>query len=84
MAKVEEYRQLIQEILLAYSEIKASNEEVEAEVIFDRERVGLCPAVGIAIKLFTQDGQISAVYMVVFYISILKTKKFGFNTMVLK
>jgi hypothetical protein len=33
MAKVEEYRQLIQEILLAYSEIKASNEEVEAEVI---------------------------------------------------
>ncbi|WP_218651777.1 element excision factor XisI family protein [Nostoc sp. C052] len=33
MAKVEQYRQLIQELLLAYSEIKASNEEVEAEVI---------------------------------------------------
>ena len=31
MAKVEQYRQLIQELLLAYSEIKGSNEEVEAE-----------------------------------------------------
>ncbi|WP_416212668.1 element excision factor XisI family protein [Nostoc sp. DedQUE04] len=68
MAKVEEYRQLIQELLLAYSEIKASNEEVEAEVIFDRERVGLCPAVGIDINLFMQGGQISAVYMAVFCI----------------
>lgn len=38
MAKIEQHRQLIQELLLAYSEIKASNEEVEAEVIFDRER----------------------------------------------
>ncbi len=38
MAKVEQYRQLIEELLLAYSEIKASNEEVEAEVIFDQQR----------------------------------------------
>lgn len=68
MAKVEQYRQLIQELLLAYSEIKASNEEVEAEVIFDRERVGLYPAVGIATNLFTRAGQISAVYMAVFCI----------------
>jgi XisI protein len=50
MAKVEQYRQIIQKILQAYSEIKASNEEVEAEVIFDQERVGLCPAAGIAIN----------------------------------
>ncbi|MBN3896445.1 MAG: XisI protein [Nostoc sp. NOS(2021)] len=68
MAKVEQYRQLIQELLLAYSEIKASNEEVEAEVIFDRERVGLCTAVGIATNLSTRGGQISAVYMAVFCI----------------
>ena len=68
MAKVEQYRQLIQELLLAYSEIKASNEEVEAEVIFDQERVGLCPAVGIATKLSTRGGRISAVYMAVFCI----------------
>ncbi|ACC79297.1 hypothetical protein Npun_R0526 [Nostoc punctiforme PCC 73102] len=68
MAKVEQYRQLIQELLLGYSEIKASNEEVEAEVIFDRERVGLCPAVGIATKLFMRGGQISVAYMVVFCI----------------
>ncbi|WP_416209751.1 element excision factor XisI family protein [Nostoc sp. LEGE 06077] len=50
MANVELYRQLIQELLQAYSEIKSSNEEVEAEVIFDQERVGLCPAAGIAIN----------------------------------
>lgn len=68
MAKVEQYRQLIQELLLAYSEIKASNEEVEAELIFDQQRVGLCPAVGIATNLFMQGGQISAVYMAVFCI----------------
>jgi hypothetical protein len=35
MGKVEHYQQLIQELLQAYSDIKASNEEVEAEVIFD-------------------------------------------------
>jgi hypothetical protein len=38
MAKVEQYRQLIQELLQAYSEIKGSNEEVEAELVFDTER----------------------------------------------
>ncbi|MDZ8189842.1 MAG: XisI protein [Nostoc sp. ChiSLP02] len=37
MAKVEQYRKIIQELLEAYSQIKSSNEEVEAEVIFDRE-----------------------------------------------
>ena len=35
MEKVEQYRQIIQELLQAYSKIKASNEEVEAETIFD-------------------------------------------------
>jgi hypothetical protein len=38
MAKVEQYRQLIQELLQAYSEIRGSNEEVEAELVFDKER----------------------------------------------
>jgi hypothetical protein len=38
MAKVEQYRQLIQELLQAHSEIKAINEEVEAELIFDQQR----------------------------------------------
>ena len=38
MANVEQYRQLVQELLQAYSDIKASNEEVEAEAIFDVER----------------------------------------------
>jgi hypothetical protein len=38
MAKVEGYRQLVQELLQTYSEIKASNEEVEAEAIFDPMR----------------------------------------------
>ena len=34
--EVSEYRQLIQEMLTAYSEIKAANaEEVEAELVFD-------------------------------------------------
>lgn len=68
MAKVEQYRQIIQELLQAYSQIKSSNEEVEAEVIFNNERLGLCPAAGIAINLFMQAGQINDVYMAVFYI----------------
>lgn len=38
MEKVERYRQIIQEILQTYSDIKASNEEVEAEAIFDIRR----------------------------------------------
>jgi len=38
MTKVEGYRQLVQELLQTYSEIKASNEEVEAEAIFDPMR----------------------------------------------
>jgi XisI protein len=38
MAKVEQYRQLIQELLQGYSELKSSNEEVEAEAIFDTQR----------------------------------------------
>jgi hypothetical protein len=38
MANVEQYRQLVQTLLLEYSKIKANNEEVEAEAIFDVER----------------------------------------------
>lgn len=38
MEKVEIYRQVVQELLQAYSNIKASNEEVEAEAIFDIDR----------------------------------------------
>lgn len=35
MATVEDYRQLVQKLLKDYSQIKASNEDVEAETIFD-------------------------------------------------
>ncbi len=35
MATVENYRQIVQKLLKDYSEIKASNEEVDAETIFD-------------------------------------------------
>lgn len=35
MATVDNYRQILQKLLTSYSEIKASNEEVEAETIFD-------------------------------------------------
>lgn len=38
MEKIEKYRQIVQELLQEYSNIKASNEEVEAEVIFDEVR----------------------------------------------
>ncbi len=38
MAKLAQYRQFIQNLLQEYSEIKASNEEVEAELVFDHER----------------------------------------------
>lgn len=38
MGKIEKYRQIVQELLQEYSNIKASNEEVEAEVIFDEVR----------------------------------------------
>jgi hypothetical protein len=38
MAKIDEYRQLIQDILAEHSEFKSINEEVEAQLIFDPER----------------------------------------------
>jgi hypothetical protein len=38
MAKLDEYRQHIQDILTAYSQIRAANEEVEAQTIFDTQR----------------------------------------------
>lgn len=38
MAKVDNYRQTVRDIITEYSQIKAANEEVEAELIFDLER----------------------------------------------
>jgi XisI protein len=38
MAKLEQYRQLVQELLHAYTEIKFRNPELETELIFDVER----------------------------------------------
>jgi XisI protein len=38
MAKVDEYRQIVRDILTEYSQIKAANEDVEAELIFDLVR----------------------------------------------
>jgi hypothetical protein len=38
MAKIDDYRQIVRDILTEYSQIKAANEEVEAELIFDLER----------------------------------------------
>jgi XisI protein len=38
MAKLEEYRQHIQEILTDYSQIRSANEDVEAQTIFDLAR----------------------------------------------
>jgi XisI protein len=35
MASINEYRHLVQDLLTEYSEIKATNEEVEAELVFD-------------------------------------------------
>ena len=37
MAKIEEYRQHIKELLVAYSQYTKSNSEVEAQIIFDAE-----------------------------------------------
>lgn len=38
MEKVERYRKLVQALLQTYSDIKSSNEDVEAEAIFDPQR----------------------------------------------
>jgi hypothetical protein len=38
MADVAHYRQLVQELLQGYSNLKANNEAVEAEAIFDPQR----------------------------------------------
>lgn len=38
MATVDNYRQIVQTLLKSYSEIKASNEDVDAETIFDLEQ----------------------------------------------
>jgi hypothetical protein len=38
MATLDHYRQLIQELLQTYSEMRSSNEDVEAEAVFDLQR----------------------------------------------
>jgi len=38
MATIDEYREMIQMVLQSYSEIRGSNEDVEAQLIFDQER----------------------------------------------
>ncbi|MEL7313461.1 MAG: XisI protein [Cyanobacteria bacterium J06559_3] len=38
MADINYYRQLVQDLLQEYSNIRANNEEVEAEAIFDTQR----------------------------------------------
>lgn len=38
MADINHYRQLVQDLLQEYSNIRANNEEVEAEAIFDTQR----------------------------------------------
>jgi hypothetical protein len=38
MDKVEQYRPIVQTVLLAHSEIKPAYGEIEMEVLFDRER----------------------------------------------
>ena len=38
MAKIDKYQRIGRELLTEYSKIKAANEEVEAELIFDLER----------------------------------------------
>ena len=38
MAKTDEYGQIVRDILTGYSQIKAANEEVEPELIFDLVR----------------------------------------------
>lgn len=38
MAKTDEYGQIVRDILTEYSQIKAANEEVDAELIFDLVR----------------------------------------------
>lgn len=38
MDKIEHYRQLIEEILTQYSQYDASDENIETQLVFDRER----------------------------------------------
>lgn len=38
MAKVEHYRQLVQDLLRTYTEIQSSNKDLETELIFDTDR----------------------------------------------
>jgi hypothetical protein len=44
-----EYRAIIEKVLQEYADFLGSDEEVEVELVFDKERVELRSAVGIAI-----------------------------------
>lgn len=86
MDKVALYRQYIQQLIQAKADRSMkSAKNVEAQPIFDRERVGLCPAAGIAISwcMWVGSRMISGI-MDVCYIWILKMARFGFNMMVRK
>lgn len=47
-----QYRNIIEKVLQEYADFLGSDEEVEVELVFDQERVGLCPAAGIALMIF--------------------------------
>ncbi|MHC5599624.1 MAG: hypothetical protein ACYTXC_27430 [Nostoc sp.] len=44
------YQEIVQKILESHAKNR-SNSQTEVKLLFDTERVGLCPAAGIAIKL---------------------------------
>jgi XisI protein len=40
MDRLEQYRSIVQEVLTEYASVPFSHGEIEAELIFDKERVG--------------------------------------------
>lgn len=76
MDKLNHYRQVVQLLLLKYAAYKPAHGEIEVETIFDMYMT--------IINWLMLVGTTRLVFTVVQYILILKTIKYGFNTMALK
>jgi hypothetical protein len=62
------YREIIEKVLKDYADFLGNDENIKIELVFDQERVGLCPAAGIAICWWKLVGKMAIVFMELCYI----------------
>lgn len=71
------YQELVKRIIYKYGNEQPKEDLENTEIVFDTERVGLCPAVGIAIYYYMWDGMMKKECMDAPFILVSRIIKFG-------